>query len=384
MSILYISGSRVPSRAANSIHVMKMCSAFSENGHSVYLMTEKVKTDIEKDVGDIFDFYGVKNNFSLYRLPWLEIPSFAFVYAVQILFIFLFLTFRNNCRPHCYSRFTLGLFMVSFFGPKLTYEMHATLPNLKSEIFMFKRLIKRKNFSSLVVISKNLADDMLNEYPELKNKIIIAPDGADNADRSDKILLPNHGNSEAIHLGYVGHLYQGRGIQLLIDIVKDDDNLHLHLIGGTAEDITYWEERTIEYENVTLHGFVTPKQTIGFRNSMDILLAPYEEKVSIYGGAFDTSRWMSPLKIFEYMSAKKPIVCSDLPVLREILKDRENSLLCPPNDLGTWKDAITELIEDKELADTLSNKSYNDFIRNYTWRKRAERVLGNVYYRAAY
>ena len=30
----------------------------------------------------------------------------------------------------------------------------------------------------------------------------------------------------------------------------------------------------------------------------------------------DTSKFMSPLKIFEYMSHKKPIIASDLSVIR--------------------------------------------------------------------
>ena len=38
MKILYISKSSIPSRTANSIHVMKMCQAFADNGHEVVLL----------------------------------------------------------------------------------------------------------------------------------------------------------------------------------------------------------------------------------------------------------------------------------------------------------------------------------------------------------
>ena len=59
MKLVYFSNSTIPSKAANSIHVMKMCNAFSKNGHSVHLMTARVTNEIEKDVDNIFNFYGV-------------------------------------------------------------------------------------------------------------------------------------------------------------------------------------------------------------------------------------------------------------------------------------------------------------------------------------
>jgi len=56
MKILYISKSIIPSRSANSIHVMKMCQAFSDNGHEVVLLTPDLKKNYEKNVNDIYKF----------------------------------------------------------------------------------------------------------------------------------------------------------------------------------------------------------------------------------------------------------------------------------------------------------------------------------------
>ena len=63
MKILYISKSIIPSRTANSVHVMKMCQALSENGHDLVLLAPNQKTQYEKDVVNIYDYYGVKKNF---------------------------------------------------------------------------------------------------------------------------------------------------------------------------------------------------------------------------------------------------------------------------------------------------------------------------------
>ena len=60
MRILYISKSIIPSRTANSIHVMKMCQALSDNGHDVVLLAPHQKNQYEKGVNNIYEYYGVK------------------------------------------------------------------------------------------------------------------------------------------------------------------------------------------------------------------------------------------------------------------------------------------------------------------------------------
>ena len=48
MKIAYISKSVIPSRAANSIHVVKMCHALADNGHEVTLLAPNIKDKDEK------------------------------------------------------------------------------------------------------------------------------------------------------------------------------------------------------------------------------------------------------------------------------------------------------------------------------------------------
>ena len=49
MRIVYISNSTIPSKAANSVHVMKMCQAFADNGHEVVLLAPDRKFQYEKN-----------------------------------------------------------------------------------------------------------------------------------------------------------------------------------------------------------------------------------------------------------------------------------------------------------------------------------------------
>lgn len=90
----------------------------------------------------------------------------------------------------------------------------------------------------------------------------------------------------------------------------------------------------------------------------------------------DTNMCMSPLKIFEYMVSKKPIVASDLPVIHEILNET-NAMLVNPDDPDEWVDAINEL-RDEKCREKLAEKAYIDFSNSYTWKQRTELVLSGI------
>ena len=106
---------------------------------------------------------------------------------------------------------------------------------------------------------------------------------------------------------------------------------------------------------------------------MIFFLAPYEKKVSVFGGnSTDTSTFMSPLKIFEYMSHKKPMIASDFPVIREVLNEK-NSILVNCDDIDSWVGSINKLKNTKN-RETIANQALNDFY-NYSWKKRAMQVI---------
>ena len=84
---------------------------------------------------------------------------------------------------------------------------------------------------------------------------------------------------------------------------------------------------------------------------------------------------MSPLKLFEYMQAKKPIITSDLPAINEILTNDEDAILCNPNNFFQWKKAILKLNKDKAYKKKISTNAYTKFKNKFTWKLRAKNIL---------
>jgi glycosyltransferase involved in cell wall biosynthesis len=104
-------------------------------------------------------------------------------------------------------------------------------------------------------------------------------------------------------------------------------------------------------------------------------LLPNQSKVEGSGGG-DIARWTSPLKMFEYMAAGRPIVASDLPVLREVLDD-EIAELVPPGDLDAMARAIQRLANDPTRRASMGAEAQRRAER-YSWRGRVRLCLAGI------
>lgn len=370
MKILYISKSIIPSRTANSIHVMKMCQAFSDNGHEVVLLAPNQEKKYEKEINDIYEYYGVKNNFVIKRIWHPNLKGGIFFY---ILGIFIYLL-KNKDFNIIYGRFLYGCYVATLLKNEVIFESHESIDDMKKyRIIILKKIIKNKYFKKLVVISQELKKIYSKSGIINSDKIQIAHDGADEVlNFNTKVKLMGEKNS--LKVGYVGHLYNGRGIELMIECAKKIEDTTFHIVGGINEDITYWESyvKKLGLVNIYFYGFVSPKQTVYYRNSFDVLLAPYEKQVSVFGNSGDTSKFMSPLKIFEYMSSKKAIIASDLPVLREILNPK-NAILVEPENINDLVKAVC-VLKKKENRDWIANNALSDF-KKYSWKNRALQLI---------
>jgi len=377
LRICYISNSVIPSRTANSIHVMKMCEAFAKNGHSVILLAPHRPELYEKHVKNDFEFYGVKEVFEIRKLWW---PAFkrgghiyAFLCGIEVL----------KARPAIvYGRYLYGLWWATLFGHRAIYELHAPF-ECKRRLgrFFFKHLVASRKVQHIVVISEALRS-IVEEEIERKKTIIVAHDGADifNGDGCPSFPLELSSHSKPrkkLKIGYIGHLYPGRGIDIIIELARRITDAEFYIVGGTPQDIAHWQRKT-SLRNAHFLGFIAPAHVHRYCEELDALLMPYQRAVRVHGGGGDTGKWMSPLKMFEYMASGKAIIASDLPVLREVLEDEHNCLLVAPDDIEQWRGALLRLMKDSELRQRLGKQARDDLKKNYTWEARARRVLMGI------
>jgi glycosyltransferase involved in cell wall biosynthesis len=370
MKIVYLSSSTIPSRAANSIHVMKMCQAFARNGNEVVLIAPNREGRKEPGINDVFAFYGVEQSFSIIKLPWIH-KGWGYIYspmaAVKAKRLYADLVYCRDIR---------GCFFSARLGLPVIFEAHHPLEDSgKFAESFFRKLIVSAKLKKLVTITHALAEYYVAHYQLPSSMVHTAPDGADPVNEQfTPIVLSNH--SCRLQVGYVGHMYKGRGVDVIIGMAEKCPWADFHLVGGVQADIDQWRDAASGLPNVFFHGFVPPFKAERFRITFDVLLAPYQEKVFVAGdGSLDTGQWMSPLKVFEYMAAGKAILSSDIPVLREVLEHGSNALLCPPQDVLAWVYSLERLRDDPEFRMKLGRNAQEKFLNQYTWAVRARKVL---------
>jgi glycosyltransferase involved in cell wall biosynthesis len=375
MRIVYVSQSTIPSRAANSIHVIKMCHALAANGHAVTLLVPDKRDDRERGVVDIFGFYGVSPSFEILHHPWAPFKGRGFLFG------WMAARRAKRMRPDLvYGRDLPACYWSALMGLPVIFESHSPIEGQGiASKWLFSRLIRHSKLRDLVVITEALKEHYVSQWGSLAGRAKVLPDGADPIclDLPAAMLSGRLGH---LQIGYVGHLYRGRGIDLIIALARRLPQMDFHLVGGAERDIEYWMREAKGVLNITFHGFVPPSSADSYRLAVDVLIAPYEADVSISGpGKRNTAPWMSPLKVFEYMAAGKAIVASDLASLREVLRHGENALLCPPGDLEAWFATLKSLEHSPEKRQILGSTARFDLERCYSWAARARSAVQSEY-----
>lgn len=362
MKILYVALSYIPARRASSVQVMRMCSAFAAHGHDVTLLA---KRGDERTPLDPFAFYGVPATFKLDLLPRPRMRGGGVVYAASV----ARRMFERRESDLVYSRDLIGAALGTEMRIPTVFEAHGALDTGWKQM-LWRRLASRPDFRGLVTISNALARRFERDglTPESK-PVVIAPSAAEaitDAARRRTDSRPR--------IGYVGSLYAGRGIDMVLAIARAEPDMQFVLVGGTASDIARVRADSPP-PNVELTGFVPPAELPSIYATFDVLLMPYPHSgVQGPSARLDTAEYCSPMKMFEYMGTGVPIVASDLPVLQEILEPSRNALVVGATDVAAWRDAIRRLVSDGDLGRRLAQQALDD-LRQYTPLNRAARIL---------
>ncbi|MGH1376953.1 MAG: glycosyltransferase family 4 protein [Alphaproteobacteria bacterium] len=368
-----MAGWPIPSRAANAVHVMKMCQAYASSEHDVTLIHPKADIDNLGEIKDIYSHYDVKNNFLIAPITRLKGRIGLIIFAIIASY-----KAKKEKADIIHSRCLMSAWFACYTGIPVIFEKHDSLENQGTITkAIFRSLLKKKNFSKLVVISDALKEHISTSFQIDSKDIISVHDGADPFPEHDAPVSFENDKGR-LQVGYIGHLYPGRGIDIIGEIAKQLKQVDFHLVGGTTEDISHWKSELSELNNVYFHGYIPHKETIKYLKNVDILLAPYQKKVAGYKGKGNTVQWMSPLKIFEYMSTGTPMICSDLSVLHEILVHESNSFLCAPDKPNEWVDTIEYISDNYDEAKIVAQRAQREFLEHYTWKKRSEFIIKNL------
>jgi glycosyltransferase involved in cell wall biosynthesis len=234
-----------------------------------------------------------------------------------------------------------------------------------------------KNFKRLVVLSKELKKHYTEQYNIPDKLIVVAYNGANDNLLSKNLPVVNLAkNPHNLNVGYIGHIYPGKGMEVITNIAKYCKWANFHIVGGRENDIQKWKSITEHDDNIYFYGHYKPSQIKGFQNFIEVLLLPPMQKVMVFGDKFIEQKYAPPIKLFDYMSWGKAIIASNY--LSEILADGQTAILCDPLYFEEWISALTLLRTDIQMREMLGHNARSDYIKKFLWSNRAEKVLANL------
>jgi len=365
MRIAHLSESSIPSQDANALQVMKMCNAFAGLGHVVTLYARPGNVPVD----DVYAHYGVEQSFDIvYHKRRGPGRAGKATYGLSVAHALR----RAGPADLLYARDPFSLAAAVSADLPMVFEAHV-MPSGRIMKQIQHWLFTRPRFQRLIVITRALADGYRSRIPSLPDeKIQVVPSGAEVPSSPPAVQDVIDGR---LHVGYAGHLYPGKGMEIVAPLAQRLPGMDFHVAGGTADDLERWRRETRGTENLHFHGHLTPTRVEEFRRSMNVMLVPTQAQMCIAGGTTHSSAWTSPLKLFEAMASARPIIASDLPSFREVLEDKTHALLVTPDNLDEWADALHRLQQDAALRCTLGMAGFELVGHHYSWEQRARRVL---------
>jgi glycosyltransferase involved in cell wall biosynthesis len=408
VKIAVVAPTEIPALRANTIQVMKMTQAFAELGNTVRLAAPQSRkpNDDERQIQPkrhspsqtptpdanrsweaIARHYGLRVRFPidwLWSNPQLRRYDFG-IRAVRWA--------RQWEADILYTRLPQAAALASILGFPAILELH-DIPSGLAGLALAYGFLHGRGARRLAVITQAMAADLVARFgPMVKtSKTVIAPDGVDleryanlPEPRDARLALNQlrergsrtHLETERFTAGYTGHLYPGRGAELLVEVASCLPQVNFLIVGGEPQHLTQLQAQVNErnLENFCLTGFVPNSVLPLYQAACDVLLMPYQSKVEASSGG-DISRYLSPMKLFEYMACGRPIICSRLPVLQEVLND-QNAMLVPAAEVESWTNSLSALQNQPDTRARLSAQARLD-AQKYSWKGRVGRILEGV------
>lgn len=397
--VLYIGGFDFPTVQARGIQTLHTSHALARAGWRVRVLAQRPPKGTRQPTRDALATYGLAPHprFEILvlpilrpRAPRLEIHARLALSNWSYGLGCLLHVLRGDVRPDVVvvrdPRLAwLFLRTKALHGRPVVYEVHEIFstrprdnrslePDGVRGVAERTRALERTVFGRsdlLLPLTRCCANLLESEYGVARSRLAVVPDGTTPAFGP---LPPREPTRRGVV--YAGQLYPWKGVDVLLRAMARLSDVRLAVFGGLVSaheaDPNLAACRSLVQrlgiaERVTFTGPV-PHAAIRER------LAGAAAAVVPLPDRLMSRYFTSPLKVFEYMAAGAPIVASDLPALREILRDGGNAVLVPPEDPAALARGIERLIRDPVLAERLRRRAFEE-VADYTWDRRAARII---------
>ncbi len=260
----------------------------------------------------------------------------------------------------------VGRFRRRLGGVPLVFEMHGRPPEAIEDAGKRRRAARRRarerrllDWIDGVVIVAEPQRGMLPDRLARGSRVLVAPAGF----RDSAEPAPERVSGRVV---YLGQLHEHKGIEVLIDAAAAlPPGASVEIVGGDdrVEDLRHRASRA--GGRVTLTGALPQREALARLRAAEVAVAPYLD--------LPYNLYLTPTKIYEYMASGAAVVASDVPCVRGLLRDGDNSLLVRPGRPVELATAIARLARDPALRARLSARARED-LAGRSWRERGRAI----------
>jgi glycosyltransferase involved in cell wall biosynthesis len=363
MKVWYVANARLPTEKAHGYQILQMGQAFAEAGAAVELLhPARVNTPALRAVTDVDAYYGLRTPVPRRTLPcsdWLQLVTVTAPFLRGLAPA----AFRRQQRTFAAAAAEVlhavpGDAVIYLRSVDLCELLLERLPAVHAEQMFIElhhlpedaRRLERqlrtlRRVLGIISLTRAMAET-LAEHGLPAERIVVAPDGVDwetfAVDASQSGCRERVGIAPGARVAmYVGKFHTmgaEKGIPEILaaarELAPELPDLQFHFVGGPFDRVPAYE-RQIAAARLPRERFrfldKQPIQEVPHHlRAADILLMPFPN-------THHYAHCMSPLKMFEYMTAGRPIVATHLPSVAEVLTDGQNALLCPcPTTPRPW------------------------------------------------
>lgn len=213
--------------------------------------------------------------------------------------------------------------------------------------------VKLSKFNRIFPNSPSLAELLVSRYSVSPDNVVFVPNGVntdvfyprDKRKCRAELNLPQ----KAQIVLFVGGFVERKGPLRVLEACRQlkSEPLMVFLGKGRQEPVD---------ERILFKGAVNQTLLAKYLNAADVFVLP-------------TTKEGMPNAILEAMASNLPIVASDIPVNRYLLKDYSNARICNANDATALSVHIAALLDELDAPPTMFK---------YSVRKRARRLIGYI------